>query len=158
MGIFKKLSIGSYVLALGVVLALIAMIIGITSSAKYEGFWEPTMGGVIAFTIFGIVFAAAAIALGVKFGDTFWTSAVLVIAVLFFALATCYMVMSKMNVMGTVVFSDLEGIRARRILLLRRPCKQRHLHNRDVSGGGRYVLPRGTQKRGRACGKGSVKQ
>lgn len=108
MGIFKKLSIGSYVLALGVVLALIAMIIGITSSAKYEGFWEPTMGGVIAFTIFGIVFAAAAIALGVKFGDTFWTSAVLVIAVLFFALATCYMVMSKMDVMGTVVFSDLE--------------------------------------------------
>lgn len=108
MGIFKKLSIGSYVLALGVVLALIAMIIGITSSAKYEGFWEPTMGGVIAFTIFGIVFAAAAIALGVKFGDTFWTSAVLVIAVLFFALATCYMVMSIMDVMGTVVFSDLE--------------------------------------------------
>ena len=108
MGIFKKLSIGSYVLALGVVLALIAMIIGIASSTKYEGFWEPTMGGVIAFTILGIVFAAASIVLGVKFGEKFWTSALLVVTVLFFALAMCYMVMSIMDVMGTVVFSDLE--------------------------------------------------
>ena len=108
MGIFKKLSIGSYVLALSVVLALIAMIVGIASSAKYEGFWEPTMGGVIAFTVIGIVFAAASIVLGVKFGEKFRTSALLVVTVLFFALAMCYMVMSIMDVMGTVVFSDLE--------------------------------------------------
>lgn len=108
MGIFKKLSIGSYVLVLGALLALIAMIIGIASGARYEGFWEPTMGGVIAFTILGLVFTAGAIVLGVKFGERYWISAIELIAVLFFALATCYMVMSIMDVMGTVVFSDLE--------------------------------------------------
>ena len=43
-----------------------------------------------------------------KFGEKPWVSAVVALTVLFFALATCFMIMGKMDVMGTVMFSDLE--------------------------------------------------
>lgn len=107
MGIFKKLSVASYVLTISALIAFIAMIIGIVSCSG-EGFWEDEMGAVITLTVFGIVFIAASIFLGVKFGDKFWLGALMFLIVLFFALATCYMIIGKMDVMGTVVFSDLE--------------------------------------------------
>ena len=90
MTIFKKVSVASYILAFGAVIALIALIVG------------------IAFTVLGIVCAAGAIALAVRFGERPFVSAVVALAVLFFALATCFMIIGKMDVMGTVIFSDLE--------------------------------------------------
>ena len=107
MAIIKKMSVASYALALSVVVALVALIVGIVSCSG-DGFWVDEMGGVIAFTIVGIVCGAGAVALAVKFGDKPWVSAVVALTVLFFALATCFMIMGKMDVMGTVMFSDLE--------------------------------------------------
>ena len=107
MTIFKKVSVASYILAFGAVIALIALIVGIVSCSG-EGFWEDEMGGVIAFTVLGIVCAAGAIALAVRFGERPFVSAVVALAVLFFALATCFMIIGKMDVMGTVIFSGLE--------------------------------------------------
>ena len=95
MGIFKKLSVASYVLTISALIAFIAMIIGIVSCSG-EGFWEDEMGAVITLTVFGIVFVAASIFLGVKFGDKFWLGALM------------FLIVGKMDVMGTVVFSDLE--------------------------------------------------
>ncbi len=107
MNIFKKLSLASYILIFSAVIALIAMIIGIVSCSG-EGFWEDEMGSVIAFTIIGLLLVAATVFCGVKFGDKYWLSVIMLLTVLFFALATCNMVIGKMDVMGTVVFSDLE--------------------------------------------------
>ena len=107
MGFLKKLSVASYVLAASAVIALVALIVGVVSSSG-EGFWTDEMGGVIAFTILAIVCAAAAILLSVKFGDNPLVSLVVLLVVLFLALSTCFMIMGKMDVMGTVMFSDLE--------------------------------------------------
>lgn len=107
MEIFKKLSLASYILVFSALIALIAMIVGIVSCSG-EGFWEDEMGAVIALTIIGIVLVAATIFFGIKFGNKVWLSLIMLLIVLFFALATCNMIIGKMDVMGTVVFSDLE--------------------------------------------------
>lgn len=107
MTVFKKVSVASYVLALGVVIALVALIIGIVSCSG-DGFWEDEMGGVIAFTVVGIVCAGVAVLSAVKFGEKPLVSVLVALTVLFFALATCFMIIGKMDVMGTVIFSDLE--------------------------------------------------
>lgn len=91
MAIIKKMSVASYALALSVVVALVALIVGIVSCSG-DGFWVDEMGGVIAFTIVGIVCGAGAVALAVKFGEKPWVSAVVALTVLFFALATCFMI------------------------------------------------------------------
>ena len=107
MEIFKKLSMASYILVFSALIALIAMVVGIVSCSG-EGFWEDEMGAVIALTIIGIVLVAATIFCGIKFGNKVWLSLIMLLIVLFFALATCNMIIGKMDVMGTVVFSDLE--------------------------------------------------
>ena len=77
-------------------------------------FWLE-MFAVVAASISGVLVArehkldlVGAVALAVKFGEKPWVSAVVALTVLFFALATCFMIMGKMDVMGTVMFSDLE--------------------------------------------------
>ena len=105
--LFKKISIGGYIAAAGAFIGLVALIIGLVSCSP-SGFFASQMFFVILFSILAIVAVCGAIFLSVKFGDSFWTTALLVGAVVLLMFALFRMVDAKEDVLGTVLFSDLE--------------------------------------------------
>ena len=104
---FKKISIGGYIAAAGAVIALAALIVGLVSCSP-SGFFASQMVLVILFTVLGIVAVCAAIFLAAKLGDNFITTVLLVGAVVLLMFALFRMVDAKEDVLGTVLFSDLE--------------------------------------------------
>lgn len=107
MEFLKKFSIGSYVLVAAAVLGLVALIVGGVSCAG-EGFGMDEMPAIVIFTIFAILLTAAAVVLSAKYGEKSWIAAMVFVVVLFLALGMYFMLMGKTDVMGTVMFSDLE--------------------------------------------------
>lgn len=107
MDFLKKLSMGSYVLIGGVLLAVVALIIGGVSCAG-EGFGMKEMPLIITLTIIAVIAAVGAVFLAAKFGDKPWVSVLIVVSVLLIGLSMYNMLMGKTDVMGTVIFSDLE--------------------------------------------------
>ena len=107
MDFFKKLSFASYILIGSAALALAALIIGGVSSAG-EGFGMDEMPIIIVFTLLAVLLIGGTVFTSAKFGEKPWISALVIAAVLFIALSMFNMLMGKTDVMGTVMFSDLE--------------------------------------------------
>lgn len=105
--IFAKLSVGSYILASSAILALVSMIIAIVSCSP-EGFAIVQMPVIILFSIFAIVLILGAVAFSTWKGDGILPTIMLLGAVVLLSLTLFNLIDGKQDVLGTVMFSDLE--------------------------------------------------
>lgn len=104
MTFLKKLTIGSYVLAGAVVLAVIALIMANVSSNREFPLGE--MPIVVTFTILAIVLVCGAVFFAAKFGDKPWVSAIMLAAVVLLGLCFYNVFMGRDVLMGGVWFSE----------------------------------------------------
>lgn len=103
----KKTSIAAYLIAGSAIISLVAMIIAAVSSSE-EGLGMVELPGVIVLSIASLLLAAGIVYLSYKKGDNFIIT-ILVLAMVFAGVFCIYcMIFGKMQVFGTVIFSDLE--------------------------------------------------
>lgn len=107
MNFIKKMTFSTYLLIASGLLALVALIVGAVSCAG-EGFGMDEMPAVITFTIFALALTAATVFIAVRYGESPWVTALVIAVVLFVSLSMYFMLVGKTDVMGTVMFSDLE--------------------------------------------------
>ena len=105
--IFAKLNIGSYVLGVGAVLSLVSVIIAIISCSP-AGFAIVQMPMIILFTIIAILLVVGAVAFCVWKTDGLIPTLMLLGAILLLSFTLFNMIDGKQDVLGTVMFSDLE--------------------------------------------------
>lgn len=111
MDFLKRLSVGSYLVIVGIVLAVVALIMAFISGSSLE-FPLTAMPIVVTFTIFAIVLVAGAVVVGVMFGEKSWSSivitAALVAATLLFGLCLYNIFVGRSVLMGGIWFTDLD--------------------------------------------------
>jgi len=107
MDFLKKVSIPAYLFVASAVISFVAMIIAAVSSSD-EGFGMPEFPAIVVLTIACIILSLAIVFLSGKYGDSFITTILAVAMVICSTFCVYAMVFGKMQVFGTVLFSDLE--------------------------------------------------
>lgn len=107
MNLLKKLSIGSYVLIVAAILAVVGLIIGMISGSSIE-FPMAEMPLIITLTIFSILLIGGTIFAAIKFGDKPWVSVLLLAAAVLLGFCFYNMFMGKNVLMGGIWFSSLD--------------------------------------------------
>lgn len=103
----SKLSVGSYLIAAATVLTLVSLIVAIISNG-FTGYDMHNFSSTVLISIGALLLGVASIMLPLLLGDSKLLTVLpsLMVIVLSFAIWT--MVYGKMDVFGTVLFSDLE--------------------------------------------------
>lgn len=104
---FKNTSIPAYVTAGSAILSLIAMIIAAVSCSA-EGLGMAELPGVIVLSIVSLLLAAGIMYMSYKSSDNLIITLLVVAMVLVGMFCVYFMIFGKMQVFGTVIFSDLE--------------------------------------------------
>ncbi len=101
------MSIGSYILAGGCVLALVGLITTLISIAP-AGFAFASLPQVIIFSVLAMIAIGGALFLSLTKGDSPIVSVLIIGAVVLLAFAIFNLIDGKQDVLGTVMFSELE--------------------------------------------------
>lgn len=105
--IVKKISVGGWIVCLGAVLGLVAMIIALVSCSN-EGFFIAQLPLIIVFTVLACLLLLGSLAFAGLRGDNWISSIGVVGGAVLLMLALFDLVAGKEDVLGTVLFSDLE--------------------------------------------------
>ena len=109
--LIKKISIGGYIAIAGGVLGLVAMIIALVSCSP-EGFAIVQIPMIIIFSLLALILLVGAVVLSAWKGDgLLWnglTTVMVLGAVVLLTFTLFNMIDGKQDVLGTVMFSDLE--------------------------------------------------
>lgn len=105
--LIRKISVGGYISVAGALLGLIALIVGLISCSP-AGFFSSQMVLVILFSVLAIAAVCGAVFISSKLGDSFISTVLIIGAVVLLMFALFRMVDAKEDVLGTVLFSDLE--------------------------------------------------
>lgn len=109
LNLLKKLSIGSYLLLAGALAAVVALIVIIVScSPNAFDFWFVQMPWVIVLILVALVAIAGVIFFAIKKGDGIIPTVLALVAVMALVFALIQTIEGKQDVLGTVMFSDLE--------------------------------------------------
>ncbi|MBO4990157.1 MAG: hypothetical protein J6D37_07485 [Clostridia bacterium] len=103
----KKLSIGGYVLAFATIMTLASFIVAIISNG-YSGYDMGNFSTTVLLSIAAIILGVASIGLPLVLGDKKIYSVLQVLMIIVLSFLIWSMVYGKMDVFGTVLFSDLE--------------------------------------------------
>lgn len=103
----QKVSIPAYSFILSAVISLVALIVAAVSSSG-EGFGMTEFPLLVVLTIVNIILGVAIPVVSRRMGDNLIVTVMAVVMVVFTILCVCLMFLGKMQVFGTVLFSDLE--------------------------------------------------
>lgn len=105
--ILSKISLGGYVLCVGALLSLVAMIVAIVSCSP-AGFAIVQLPVVIIFSLLAFVLLVASVVLSALKKDGLIPTILVIGAVVLLSFTLFNMIDGKEDVLGTVMFSDLE--------------------------------------------------
>ena len=103
----KKLSFGGYLLAIATVMTLASFIVAIVSNG-FSGYDMGNFGTTVLLSLVAIALGVASIALPLFLGDKKIFSVLQVLMIIVLSFLVWSMIYGKMDVFGTVLFSDLE--------------------------------------------------
>lgn len=107
--LLKKMTIGGYMLLAGAVIALVALIVIIISNSPNSfDFWFVQTPWVILLILAAVACIGGALFFALKKGDGIIPTVLVIAAVMALVFALIQTIEGKQDVLGTVMFSDLE--------------------------------------------------
>lgn len=109
LNFLKRMTIGGYILVAGAIAAIVALIVVIVSNSPNNfDFWFVQTPWVIALIIIAVACVGGALFLSFKMGDGILPSLLVIAAVMALVFALIQTIEGKQDVLGTIMFSDLE--------------------------------------------------
>ena len=109
LNLLKKVTIGGYILVAGALLAIVALIVVIVSNSPNNfDFWFVQTPWVILLILAAVACIGGALFLSIKMGDGILPTLLVLAAVMALVFALIQTIEGKQDVLGTVMFSDLE--------------------------------------------------